>query len=73
MGSVVTLLYSDEHRCGNLVVRNFLFREFSTSIRAKHKKATKEIYYIYSIEHQVRITLQQSVASNNCGYGTENT
>ena len=35
-----------EPRSENLVVRNFLYREFSTSIWPKTKTATKEIYYI---------------------------
>ena len=51
----------------------FFFANFLQVYGQKHKKATKEIHYIYSIEHQARITLQQSVASNNGGYGIENT
>ena len=58
---------------GTWLFETFFFVNFLQVYGQKHKKATKEIYYIYSIEHQVRITLQQSVASNNGGNGTENT
>ena len=38
-------IQSGKPRSENLVVRNFLYREFSTSIRPKTKTA-KEIYHI---------------------------
>ena len=62
--------YSVEPNSENLVVRNFLYREFSTSIRTKTKNDNKgTVIYLLHLTPSKNliqtITLKQSVASNN--------
>ena len=75
-GGLVTYWYSVEPRSENLVVRNFLYREYSISIRPTTKTATNETYlfHLTSSKNLIQtITLKQSVASNHGGYGTYKT